>query len=108
MFDNVNSDITVGWDETPTFVHDYPQSGDKLGTSVAVSGTAILAGAPYQDNDDQTNTGAVYALKICNYNLIGDLNNDCRVDLLDLAALSVNWLVDCMSDPTDLNCVPKP
>ena len=40
----------------------------------------------------------------CNYELAGDLNNDCRVDLQDIALLASNWLVDCNVDPTHPSC----
>ena len=31
----------------------------------------------------------------CGYDLVGDLNNDCRVDFKDLALMADNWLIDC-------------
>ena len=74
-------------------------------------------------------------LKGCQYKLIGDINNDCRVDFLDvqtfvntcwltagpegdlyvdgwvdfrdLAVMANNWLIDCAQTPEDPACVPK-
>ena len=43
----------------------------------------------------------------CNYELAGDLNNDCRVDLQDIAVLAANWMVDCDMDPTHPSCVDR-
>lgn len=43
----------------------------------------------------------------CNYKLVGDLNDDCRVDINDIALLLENWLVDCKVDPSAPGCVPK-
>ena len=43
----------------------------------------------------------------CEYDLAGDLNDDCRVDLCDIAILLDNWLVDCSTTPEDPACVPK-
>lgn len=43
----------------------------------------------------------------CNYELAGDLNNDCRVDLQDIAILAANWLVDCDMGPTHPSCVDR-
>ena len=110
MFDDVTSNITVDWDGTPTFVHNYDESDghDHLGSSVDVSGQLIAAGAPYKDRTSaSSNDGIVYALTICNYDLTGDLNDDCRVDLRDVAILSGNWLSDCILNPTDPACIAK-
>lgn len=43
----------------------------------------------------------------CNYRLAGDLNDDCRVDIADLAILAANWLYDCTINPDNPPCVPK-
>lgn len=43
----------------------------------------------------------------CPYNIVGDLNDDCVVNIDDIALLLENWLVDCNADPTDPACVPK-
>ncbi len=43
----------------------------------------------------------------CAYQLAGDLNNDCRVDLQDFAIIAANWLVDCNVDPVHPSCVPR-
>lgn len=43
----------------------------------------------------------------CNYRLAGDLNDDCRVDLADLAILAANWLYDCTLYPDNPRCIAK-
>jgi hypothetical protein len=43
----------------------------------------------------------------CEYDLAGDLNDDCRVDFCDLCLMLENWLVDCSADPGDPACVAK-
>ena len=43
----------------------------------------------------------------CPYTLVGDLKDDCRVDLNDVAILVANWLVDCIQEPENPACVPK-
>lgn len=35
----------------------------------------------------------------CLYQLVGDLNDDCRVDYLDFAMMAENWLIDCNLNP---------
>jgi len=44
---------------------------------------------------------------LCQYVLAGDLNNDCKVDMLDFVIMANNWLVDCYADPNNPSCVPK-
>lgn len=44
---------------------------------------------------------------ICIYNLIGDINHDCKVDFVDFAMMAANWLVDCNVIPNDpAVCLP--
>jgi len=45
--------------------------------------------------------------KGCQYVLVGDLNDDCKVDFSDLAIMAANWLIDCNLNPTEPACVPK-
>ncbi|GEM_PF-3313669 len=40
-------------------------------------------------NDTSDNTFLIYT---CDKNLVGDINGDCRVDLLDFALIAQNWL----------------
>lgn len=41
----------------------------------------------------------------CSYMLKADLNDDCVVNLADLAQLASVWLVNCIDDPTHPECV---
>lgn len=43
----------------------------------------------------------------CQYELNGDLNNDCKVDFSDFALMASHWLIDCDLNPEDPACVPK-
>ena len=43
----------------------------------------------------------------CQYVLAVDLNDDCKVNLADLAIMAENWLIDCSLNPSDPACVPK-
>ena len=82
----------------------YGQLGDGTTTNrttpVAVSGlsgvTAIAMGGWHSLGLKTT----------CLYKLIGDNNNDCKVDLLDLALVAENWLIDCDVEPSKPACVP--
>jgi hypothetical protein len=44
---------------------------------------------------------------ICLFDLAGDLNGDCKVDMLDFATIAENWLIDCSTNPSNPACVPK-
>ena len=56
------------------------------------------AAADYEDVSDQP-------LSICGYRLYGDVNGDCKYDLLDFALSVSNWLTDCFLDPLDPGCI---
>jgi N-acetylneuraminic acid mutarotase len=43
----------------------------------------------------------------CPYQLAGDLNEDCGVNLVDLAIMAQHWLVDCNLTPENPACLPK-
>jgi len=43
----------------------------------------------------------------CLFKIAGDLNDDCKVNFLDFAAVANNWLAECGSLPLDPACVPK-
>lgn len=42
----------------------------------------------------------------CEYLLVGDVNGDCEVDLLDFALMAANWLVNCHENPENPACIP--
>ena len=43
----------------------------------------------------------------CSFVLAGDMNDDCRFDLSDVALMAQNWLLDCNQNPSNPACVPK-
>lgn len=43
----------------------------------------------------------------CQFNLAGDLNDDCKVDLADLAIFAADWLIDCILTPDNPACIAK-
>lgn len=42
----------------------------------------------------------------CHYAIAGDLNNDCKVDFLDVAIMALSWLIECDVTPGDPACIP--
>ena len=53
--------------------------------------------------------GGYHSLAIaeCQYALVGDMNDDCKVDFRDFALMAANWLIDCSLTPGNPACVPK-
>ena len=49
--------------------------------------------------------GAIGTFNLCSYYLVGDVNFDCAVDLVDFALMAANWLVDCNADSSDPACI---
>ncbi len=44
--------------------------------------------------------------EICHFELVTDVNGDCKFDLADLAIMAQTWLLDCLSNPDDPACTP--
>ena len=42
----------------------------------------------------------------CHYDLVGDVNRDCRTDLVDIALVAQGWLIDCDITPGNPECIP--
>jgi hypothetical protein len=49
----------------------------------------------------------LFRTEIRDYIITGDLNDDCQVDVLDIALLAENWLLNCDLTPSDPACVTK-
>ena len=91
---NVNTEFQEGYQ---CISPDWPVDGAKLYYSYAQSLADPPSGEIYE---------ATWVLN-CKYKLAGDLNDDCRNDLKDIAILAANWLIDCNITPNDPACVPK-
>ena len=59
-----------------------------------------------QDNCDCDQGWAGNICEKCYYKLRGDINEDCTVDFSDVAHLASTWLVDCIADPNNPECLP--
>ena len=44
----------------------------------------------------------------CNYIVSGDLDGNCKVELIDFAMVAAHWLIDCIAEPENPECVPIP
>ncbi len=50
---------------------------------------------------------AVFAnAEICHFKLAGDVDGNCKFDMVDLAIMGQGWLVDCDNTPGDPACIP--
>lgn len=47
----------------------------------------------------------LYEQQRCMFELLGDVNNDCVFNFLDIAFMAANWLVNCHRTPADPACV---
>ncbi len=88
---------------------------DIFGSSIASlgdlngDGTEDIAVGAHWDDNGGDGRGALWVLflKSCIYKLPGDMNDDCRFDLSDIAMMATCWLIDCNLTPDDPACVPK-
>jgi hypothetical protein len=116
----------VGWgsndygEATPPDGNDFVAIAAGVGNSLALKsdgsivawGENIKGKATPPEGNDFVAIAAGYnhslAIKRnCEYELAGDLNDDCKVDFSDFEILAANWLIDCNLDPSDSACVPK-
>jgi len=58
------------------------------------------------DNCDCDQGWAGNICEKCYYKLRGDINEDCTVDFSDIAHLAATWLIDCIADPNNPECLP--
>ena len=66
-----------------------------------------LAGGWAAAMGGEVNFTIVNESEVCLYDLTGDLNDDCQVNITDFAEMAENWLIDCNLEPSDPACVPK-
>jgi len=99
-------------DGGPVEAYTSPPYDDELEHGLEQSGlyTIVVLDNGYDDEG----TYNISFLKIpatipclCLYALVGDLNDDCKVDWLDFALMAENWLIDCNLTPGDPACIPK-
>jgi len=74
------------------------------GDNTLASSYRDLISSPDYENDA---IGFRVASNTCDFLMAGDLNDDCKVDLLDFAIMATNWLRNCKTDPADPACIPK-
>ncbi|MCP4710329.1 MAG: hypothetical protein GY869_17035, partial [Planctomycetes bacterium] len=79
-----------------------------FGATIALDNNRALIGAPH-DHEFGEKSGAAYFYNdiSCLYNLPGDTNHDCRVDLFDYTTLANQWLIDCRIQPQNPQCFLK-
>jgi len=91
-------------DYIPNFM-DTDDDGDGI---LTINEDANHDGDPTNDDTDLDGIADYLdALPVCPYVIMGDLNNDCRVNFTDFALMAVNWLVDCWLEPSNPACVAK-
>ncbi len=68
---------------------------------------AVLAVNDSYNDPVRVEVPVIISISHCNYYLPGDLNDDCIINLSDLAIIAAGWLTDCNTEPIDRSCTPK-
>jgi hypothetical protein len=102
---------------TPPQGNDFSQvaAGCYHGLALRENGLAVgwgenrygQAAPPIRRNYLQIAAGSYVSFAIveaCQYDLAGDVNDDCKFDFVDLALMAGNWLAECPGSP---GCVPE-
>jgi hypothetical protein len=110
----VNGHVLENGDKLSDFVpfsasqHDYHGTitgtlADKsaLNNNFRILNTGYYAGTYAGDAD------IVITIVPCEYALVGDIDDNCKVDLADLALMAANWMLDCYANPSDPACISK-
>jgi probable HAF family extracellular repeat protein len=84
-----------------------PNSGWFLYYALDINASGWIVGGGYNPQGEDPRAFLLVPKSQCAYKLVGDLNDDCKVDFADFAVMATNWLVDCELYPTDPACVPK-
>jgi hypothetical protein len=57
-------------------------------------------------NGDWVVEGNVWLFRVgCPYDIVGHVDNNCLVNLVDVSMMAANWLIDCINDPADPACI---
>ncbi len=103
------------WASTPAMVADVQmwldQSQSNFGW-LLLGNESTRTTAKRFDSRESTTTANRPVLEIgytgpCLFELAGDINHDCRVDLLDFMVMASHWLTDCQTLPLDPACIPR-
>jgi len=75
--------IQSAWRYVSRLVSSTAAASDELGTSVAMDDGMLISGAAYR-NEFGARSGAAYLFDVSNVGLAGDMNDDGRVNLMDV------------------------
>ena len=71
------------------------------------TGTITLGQQNDSTNAGNRNMYSVAAIpNNCHFQLAGDINGDCKINIADLAIMAQGWLIDCDNTPDDPLCIP--
>lgn len=87
-------DVTAGWTKIVGSAFTAPAGTAQVILAVGMED----AGVGHTVGIDNV---ALSAPGACHYKLAGDLDDNCKVDLFDIALLVANWLTDCELTPGD-------
>jgi hypothetical protein len=113
-YDTDYAEATVGvfgeWERLPVggiFFSPGAYHAQFLLTEESFHGSGLAGGWAAAMGGEVVFTIVTESEPVCEFNLPGDLNDDCKVDAADFATMAKTWLVDCNSEPSNPVCVPK-
>ena len=87
-------------------LNDYipPGSGWTLKKAYGINEIGQIVG--YGTNPDGDTRGFLLTYE-CPYDIEGDVDGNCKIEMVDFALMAKNWLLDCRTNPYDPACVLK-
>jgi len=87
-------------------LNDYipPGSGWTLQRAYGINEIGQIVG---YGNNPQDQRRAFLLTYECPYDIEGDLDDNCKIDMVDFALMANNWLLNCRTNPSDPACVLK-
>jgi PKD repeat protein len=88
-------DGATGTGQTPSYTY-----------SVIDNYIVILTVTDNNGASDSSFTAAAIDDEVCRFELAGDIDRNCKVDLVDFALMADSWLINCNNTPDDPLCIP--
>ncbi len=75
------------------------------GSGISADGMTIVGYGTNPDGNDEAWIANI-SNPPCLFELTGDLDGNCVVDLGDFAQMASNWLINCRQSPENPSCIP--
>jgi hypothetical protein len=113
VFDDMDYDIVrfeYVWKINGTEVRRITSAAysDAFPHKIAVAGdllTCTVTPSDGKENGPIARVSCIVYEQDCQYKLSGDLDGNCKVDMMDFSVMASNWLTDCHENPSDPGCI---